>query len=283
MRLICRNARLALFLLLGLLLSACGANRDLLLADSYQEEGRWHEAHQIYQEELKKNPTNLDLRKRAEAVRKKAAESHFERGNTLLSQNNVLPALDEMKRAIALDPGRKAFRLGLAAILKKREAEESLRLGRKLLKAQKFNEAMQRFERALEFDSESEAVRQEIFLLEEAIRKSEESTFGLSLKSTLPITLKFENAKLSDVFPLLSQSSGINILFDKDVRPENIFLSIFVKDSSFKEALNLILATNNLFMKKISDESILIVQKNQQKINQYKQRIRVIRENKGQE
>lgn len=260
---------LVFFLLFLPLFSGCATNGSLILADDYQAQGRWDEAHQIYQEQLKKDPTNLKLRKEAEILRKKTADHHFEQGNNFLSQNKVLSALDEMKHAIALDPGRAVFRIALAEILKKREAEESVSLGRKLAEAQKFNEARERFEHALKFDPESEAAREEILLLEEAIRKNEESIPGLSLKSNIPITLKFENAKLSDVFSILSESSGINILFDKDVRPENSTLSIFIKDTSFKEALNLILATNNLFMKRISDETILIIQKNKQKIDQY--------------
>jgi general secretion pathway protein D len=46
-------------------------------------------------------------------------------------------------------------------------------------------------------------------------------------------------------------------------------VTIFVKNVSFKEALNLIMTTNNLFMKKISDDTILIIPKTKQKVDQY--------------
>jgi general secretion pathway protein D len=44
---------------------------------------------------------------------------------------------------------------------------------------------------------------------------------------------------------------------------------VFVKDVSFQYALNLLLSTNKLFMKKISADTIIIIPKNKAKIDQY--------------
>ncbi len=40
-------------LLLSLFISACAANHTLRLADDYQQQERWDEAHRLYQEALK--------------------------------------------------------------------------------------------------------------------------------------------------------------------------------------------------------------------------------------
>ena len=46
-------------------------------------------------------------------------------------------------------------------------------------------------------------------------------------------------------------------------------MTIFLKDSTFEEALNLILATQNLFMRRVGTDTILIVPKSKQKMDQY--------------
>jgi general secretion pathway protein D len=131
----------------------------------------------------------------------------------------------------------------------------------------KYSEAADELAKALVMVPGYPPAQEAMAMLSEKRRTTKNEDDELALKSTQPITLKFQNAKLKDVFELLSKTTGINILFDKDVRDD--FVSIFIKDASFKEVLNLILATNNLFMKKISDDTILIVPKLAQKLNQY--------------
>ena len=69
------------------------------------------------------------------------------------------------------------------------------------------------------------------------------------------------------MFEFLSKLSGINILFDEEVKAQPV--TVFVKDVSFQYALNLLLSTNKLFMKKISADTIIIIPKSKAKTDQY--------------
>lgn len=249
------------------LLSGCFTSKQVRLGDEFSKEKRWEEAYQIYSEELKKDPFNQKLKKKMDEAKIKAAAVHADRANVLLGQKNLPVALEEIKRAMLLDPSRAEYQDLFAKTLRKKEAEDHFSLGQKLLKAERFGEAIEFLERALERDPTLPQGAEILAQARKGQRAAGDEADELSLKSTQPITLKFQNARLKEVFELLAKSAGINILFDKDVRDETI--SIFVKDASFKEALNLILSTNNLFMKRISEETILVIPKTKQKVDQY--------------
>jgi general secretion pathway protein D len=249
------------------LLSGCFTSKQVRLADEFANEKRWEEAYQIYSEELKKDPFNQKLKQKMDEAKMKAAAAHADRAKELLNQKNLPVALEEIKRAMLLDPSRTEYQELFAKTLRKKEAEDHFALGQKLLKAERFTEAIEFLERALERDPNLPQGQQILAQARKGQRTVGDEADELSLKSTQPITLKFQNARLKEVFELLAKSAGINILFDKDVRDETI--SIFVKDASFKEALNLILSTNNLFMKRISEETILVIPKTKQKVDQY--------------
>ncbi len=254
--------------LIGLLLG-CAVNREIRLADDFAGQGNWEGAVYLYQEAVKKDPKNLDLRRKMEIAKANAAKGHYQKGREHLKEKNLSLALDEFTRAMTLDPARQEHQQALNEALRLKEARDLYQSGLKLMRAEKYSEALAQLEQALDLDPSmvdaQEAIRNLISREQSILAREDE----LTLKSTQPITLKFQNARLNEVFEFLSKASGVNILFDKDVRPESVNVTIFVRNASFQEALNLILTTNNLFMKKISEDTILIVPRTKQKVDQY--------------
>ena len=80
-----------------------------------------------------------------------------------------------------------------------------------------------------------------------------------ALKSSLrkPVTLEFRDAPLKSVFEVLSRTSGINFIFDRDVRPD-LRSTMFVRNTRIEDAVRFLLATNQLAQKVLSDNTILI-------------------------
>ena len=70
------------------------------------------------------------------------------------------------------------------------------------------------------------------------------------------------------VFEALSRTSGINVLLDKDVKPD-LKTSIFVKDVSVEDAIDLILMQSQLEKKIISDNTVFIYPNTPAKIKDY--------------
>ncbi len=241
-------------------------SRQARVADQLARDGNWDTAVLLYQEESAKRPDDARLKAKLESARASAAKQHYSRGQALLSQRATGSAVEAFKQAVALDPARDTYRVALAQGLKAKEAEERYAAGTQLLKAEKYAEGIEELQKTLDLDPTFAAAKA---ALNDAIerRKLLEASDELTLTSKQPITLRFQNAKLKEVFDLLSKTSGVNFLFDKDIRDDNI--TIFVKNASFRDALNLVLTTNNLFMKRVGEDTLLILPKTKQKIDQY--------------
>jgi general secretion pathway protein D len=83
-----------------------------------------------------------------------------------------------------------------------------------------------------------------------------------------PVSLEFRNASVQAIFEVLSQASGINFIFDKDVNAD-AKTTIFVHDTSVEDALRLILQTNQLSHKILNDSTLLIYPSTEAKEKQY--------------
>lgn len=83
-----------------------------------------------------------------------------------------------------------------------------------------------------------------------------------------PVSLQFRDANLKMVFEALSRTSGINVLMDKDVKAD-IKTSIFVKDVSVEDAIDLILLQNQLEKKVVSDNTVFVYPNSPAKLKDY--------------
>jgi len=83
-----------------------------------------------------------------------------------------------------------------------------------------------------------------------------------------PVTLEFRDTPIRSVFEILSRTSGINFVFDKDVKAD-IKVTIFVRNSTVEDVMKLVLVTNQLGKKRLNDNSILIYPNTPAKIKDY--------------
>lgn len=72
-----------------------------------------------------------------------------------------------------------------------------------------------------------------------------------------PITIEFKDAQLKTVFEVLSRTSGLNFILDKDIRADQK-TSIFLKNSTIEAALNMTLLTNQLEQRTIDANTVMI-------------------------
>ena len=83
-----------------------------------------------------------------------------------------------------------------------------------------------------------------------------------------PITIEFKDAPLKTVFEVISRTSGLNFLFDKDVKTDQK-TSIFLKNSTIEAAVNLTLLTNQLEQRILDANTVLIYPNTQAKQKDY--------------
>src|SRR6266571_2678622 len=236
---------------------------DTTLADRLMQEGNWEAAMAAYQDALKEDPFNPAIQAKLNAAKGRVAAAYQERGQAALKERNLTQAIEAFKQALSLEPSNLEHQSALAQALRYKEAQDRLIVGQKMLKGGRLEDAAEAFERALELDPDLKAAQDGLVQLAE----KQKSGLHLLSSSKQPITLKFQNARTKEVFEVLARAGGINILFEKDMKDDPI--TIFVKDASFEEALNLILTTQSLFIRRLTADTILVIPKTKQKLDQY--------------
>jgi general secretion pathway protein D len=89
----------------------------------------------------------------------------------------------------------------------------------------------------------------------------------LDVASAEPLTLRFKDAKIKEVFKVLTKLTGINFILDEDVRDQPI--SVFLEQASFAQAMELILQMNGLEKKVLNSKTIVIYPQSRDKDKQY--------------
>ncbi|KFB70078.1 secretin N-terminal domain-containing protein [Candidatus Accumulibacter vicinus] len=93
-------------------------------------------------------------------------------------------------------------------------------------------------------------------LIEEKTAKAaKESVLTAAFRK--PITIEFRDTPLKTVFEVISRTSGLNFVFDKDLRADQK-TTIFLRNSTIEAAINILLLTNQLEQRVLDGNSILI-------------------------
>ena len=83
-----------------------------------------------------------------------------------------------------------------------------------------------------------------------------------------PVTLELRDANIKVVFEALSRATGINFILDKDIRPDTK-ATIFIKQARIEDAIDLVLSSNGLQKKALSDNTALVFPNTQAKLKDY--------------
>ncbi|HMA10223.1 MAG TPA: secretin and TonB N-terminal domain-containing protein, partial [Ramlibacter sp.] len=90
----------------------------------------------------------------------------------------------------------------------------------------------------------------------------------LKTKFSRPVTLEFRDANLKMILDVLSRTTAINFILDKDVKPD-LKSTIFVKQVPVEDALDLLLSQSQLEKKVVNDTTVLIYPVTPAKIREY--------------
>jgi general secretion pathway protein D len=94
----------------------------------------------------------------------------------------------------------------------------------------------------------------------------------LRARDNRPVTLQFRDANTKMVFEVLSRQTGINFIFDKDVRSDSK-TTIFVQQVPIEQAIELVLGQNQLARQVLSENMVLIYPNTAQKQKDYQDQI----------
>ncbi|NVD69562.1 general secretion pathway protein GspD [Duganella sp. BJB1802] len=113
--------------------------------------------------------------------------------------------------------------------------------------------------------AEAQAVRRDIDAAQaQAILAT--PTLGSAYKK--PINLEFRDASIKMVFDALSRTTGINFIFDRDVKSDQR-TTVFLKQTTLDDAIDVILSTGQLDKKILNASSVLIYPNTPAKTREY--------------
>jgi general secretion pathway protein D len=190
--------------------------------------------------------------------------------NTL---NTLLAQADDARRAGQYDAARQLYRdalkinagndralRGLANIEMDVRHNETLAEAEKLLAAHDLAGAREKVHAVLQEDGSRTDAKQLATRIADEMDKAEAArTAKLEASSVMkkPVSLQFRDANLRMVFEALSRTTGLNVIFDRDVR-NDLKTTIFVHDASVEDTVDMILLQSQLDKKVLNANTLFI-------------------------
>jgi len=255
-----------LLLLAAVLFSLAGCAGHATRGDEYARKDEWAKAILEYRQAYAEDPGNIEIKSRLEQMELKAADYYYHRGLLAEEKGDLERAIGFFQEALVAMPANEKVQAALRKVRARKDAAAIYREGLNLLAAGKRDAAKQRFQQVLTLYPD----QQEAQLRLAEIEKEEEggaSSEGLALTSSAPITLNFNETDIRDAYEFLAKSFGVNVVFDDGVK--NVPVTLYAKDVTFKQGLDLLLATSKTFYRKIGPNSILLAMDSKEKRDQY--------------
>jgi general secretion pathway protein D len=236
------NQVLKLTLAVGIVvvLVGCATSRAFVRGERAARVGDWDAAVEYYRQAVQDDPDRAEYKIAYERATFAAAAQHADRGRRAEDEGRLDEALREYRRASELDSSNRQV-------------------------VSKMNE----IERTLRERLEASRPKPQIDRLREEARKVSPEPL---LSPTSPLgPVRFENANARDVLNFIGESTGINVLFDREFADRTI--TINVDGVTLEEALQQIMITNQMFYKVINERTIVVAQDSTVKRNQYEDQV----------
>ncbi len=251
-----RAARAALAAVAIAMLSACAVNQHYEAANRLMAEGRTEAALAELELAVKKEPRNAQYRAAWLRERTRVSNARIIEGDAFAREEKFDEAETSYRAAAKADPDSQRAAQRLADMPVLRRSAEAMREARALFKANDLPAAEARLRGLLSATPNYPGARDLLRRVTEAAASASPAP-ALKAPFAKPITLEFRDAAMRTVFDMLSRTSGINFVFDRDVR-QDTKLTVFVRNVTLEDALKLILTTNGLDHKVLNENSVLV-------------------------
>ncbi|MGG7607180.1 secretin N-terminal domain-containing protein [Massilia sp. BKSP1R2A-1] len=232
------------------------------------EAGDYPRAVQELAQASKLAPGDLAYRRDALRVRETANEALSNTAADALAAGERQKAEQAYATILKYDPANARALAGLEALRELALADEDVKQARVELGRGDQVHANELIVRALKRAPGhvgAKGVRRELDALQ-----AQQSMIAPSLDQVYrkPINLEFRDTSIKLVFDALSRTTGINFIFDRDVRPDQR-TTVFLKQTSLDDAIDVILSTGQLEKKVLNPSSVLIYPSTPAKLREY--------------
>jgi general secretion pathway protein D len=256
---------------LALALSGCAAQmafrdgRDLIEKDQV-EAGLLK-----LQEAIVKDPGNAQYRATYLQARDRAITRYLDQAERQTTEGQRELALQNIQRVLALNPQNERARMALRTLDMAERHDRLLADAATLVEKKEFDAAKGKLDAIL--TEKPDQPRAKALLAEIAEKNppnSGETALAKAFKQ--PITIEFRDAPLKQVFDVISRRSGLNFVFDKDVKAD-ARTTIMLRNSTIESAVYYLLMTNQLEQQVMDANTILIYPNIAAKLKEYQETV----------
>lgn len=239
------------------IVSACAQNPVFREGLQLLSEDRIEEGLARLEQASREAPENTDYRSTLFKQRALALAQLLTQADTARVNNDPGQAQAAYRRVLNIDPVNERAKAGLDAINSGRRHQALVEEAEALLKKNDRSGAERKIRSVLAENPNQREARAAQRRIDEAIRR--ETLAAKTLKPNLkrPITLDFRDASLRAIFEAIARSSGVNYVFDRDVRSD-LRATIQLKNKNIDDAVKVLLVTNQLAQKVIDADTVII-------------------------
>ena len=205
-------------------------------------------------------PTNSQLRVDYLKYQLMAVREWLRRGDEARAAGQPALAREMYMATLRIDPSNYRARRGLEGL----EADERHRAivveAGKLMNTGDLAGARAKLRQVLLENPQQPEAQRLLTQVSERMERAEEAVRIKSAAASVmkkPVTLQFRDANVRMVFEALSRTTGLNVIFDRDVRAD-LKTTIFVSNASVGDTVDLILLQNQLEKKVLNANTLLI-------------------------
>jgi general secretion pathway protein D len=217
---------------------------------------------------VKADPRNVALRAESTRVRELAVSQYLllaenQRGNDQLDE-----ARSTYLKLRAIDPNNARATEGLKALDDETRHRTLFAEAAGHANAGREDAARALLQQVLRENPQQRDARGLMRTLDARAARQQAAEPRLKLDLTKPISFDLRDATLRTAFEFLSRASGLNVFFDRDVKTDQR-VAVLARDTKTEDLIQLILMTNQLERKIVSDNAILVYPSTPQKLREY--------------
>jgi general secretion pathway protein D len=240
-------------------LTSCASDQLHKTALKQTKEGPIEEGVAKLQNSSSNHPENREyrvdyLRERERVVNQLLLDAAREQGKGDLNKVEAI-----YQQVLRLDPENAQAELGLKELVRSRQHAVAIIAARDALDSADYKAAYNALQQVL-IENPKDPEAQDLNRQIDAARLAGGSLnqipeLGAAYKK--PVSLQFRDTNLKMIFEAISRTSGLNILFDKDIKSD-LKATVFVKQATVEDTINLILMQNQLEKKVLNDSTLYI-------------------------
>jgi len=265
-----KTALLIAGLVAGALLAACAGDSVLDRSRALLNDGRGDEALAMLEQASRAQPENRAYRAAYFKERDRLFIQWLAQAEALQLAGQLGPAEALYRQVLRYDSTQPRAGAGLARIEAEKRHRELIAQAESLAKAQKDDEAQALLAAVLAENPRQREARRLARQIDERAAKSAAAPLRLKSPLNRPLTLELRDVDLRTAFEVLSRSTGLTFLFDKDVRTETR-TTLVVREAQVEDAIRMILATQSLEYKAANETTALVFPNTQQKLREYQE------------